>query len=88
MRNVRLHARHNHLCYVLSTQRWVPEPEAVIIPRKISIIPLQVSPQIAEAKHQWHLCFRECCGGIGEIEQNTDMRLWTEKLNRKERVTG
>ena len=44
MRNVRLHARHYHLCYALSTQRRVSVTEAVIIPRKISIIPPQVSP--------------------------------------------
>ena len=28
---------------IRSTQRWVSDTEAVIIPRKISIIPLQVS---------------------------------------------
>ena len=44
MRNVRLHARHYHLCYALSTQRWIPDTEAVIISRKIGIIPPQVSP--------------------------------------------
>ena len=43
VRNVRLHARHYHLCYALSTQRRVLDTEAVIIPRKISTIPLQVS---------------------------------------------
>ena len=44
MRNVRFHARHYHLYYALSTQRRVFVTEAVIIPRKISIIAPQVSP--------------------------------------------
>ena len=43
VRNIRLHARHYHLCYALSTQRRVSVTEAVIIPRKISTIPPQVS---------------------------------------------
>ncbi|MPC40495.1 hypothetical protein E2C01_034055 [Portunus trituberculatus] len=30
MRNVRLHARHYHLCYAFSTQRWVSDTETVI----------------------------------------------------------
>ena len=51
MRNVRLHARHYHLCYALNTQRWIPDTEAVIIPGKISIIPPQ-APKLAEAKRQ------------------------------------
>ena len=42
VRNVRLHARHYHLCYALSTQRRVSVTESVIIPGKISIIPPQV----------------------------------------------
>ncbi|MPC48468.1 hypothetical protein E2C01_042241 [Portunus trituberculatus] len=56
MRNVCLHARHYHLCCAFSTQRRVSDTETVIIPRKISIIPPQV-PQLAEVKHQRHLCF-------------------------------
>ena len=43
MRNVRLNARHYHLCYALCTQRWVSDTEAVIIPRNITIIPSNVS---------------------------------------------
>ena len=43
MRNVRLHGRHYHLCYALTTQRWVPDTEAVVITREVSIILLQVS---------------------------------------------
>ena len=42
VRNVRLSAKHYHLCYVLSTQRWVSVTETVIIPGKISILPSQV----------------------------------------------
>ncbi|MPC20836.1 hypothetical protein E2C01_013800 [Portunus trituberculatus] len=41
--NVSLHARHYHLCYAFSTQRWVSDTKTVIIPGKISIIPPQVS---------------------------------------------
>ncbi|MPC25574.1 hypothetical protein E2C01_018693 [Portunus trituberculatus] len=44
MRNVCLHARHYHLCYAFSIQRWVSDTETVIIQRKISIIPPQVLP--------------------------------------------
>ena len=42
IRSVRLHARHCHLCYALSTQGRVSVTEAVIIPRKIG----KVSPQV------------------------------------------
>ncbi|MPC44935.1 hypothetical protein E2C01_038617 [Portunus trituberculatus] len=56
MRNVRLHARHYHLCYAFSTKRWVSDTEAVIFPGKISLIPPQF-PQVAEAKRQRHLRF-------------------------------
>ena len=73
MRNVRLHARHYHLCYALSTQRRVSVTEAVIIPRKIR------SSQLAEAKRQRHLRFRGSWGGLGEIGKDTDMRLWSEE---------
>ena len=41
VRYVSLHVRH---CYALSTQRRVSVTEAVILPRKISIISRQVSP--------------------------------------------
>ena len=62
MRNVRLHARHYHLCYVLSTQRWVPDTEVVIIPRKISIISPQVSPtsrgKAPKAPPLWRILWR------------------------------
>ncbi|MPC42168.1 hypothetical protein E2C01_035782 [Portunus trituberculatus] len=44
MRNVRLHARHYHLCYAVSSQRWVSDTETVITPEKISKIPPQVPP--------------------------------------------
>ncbi|MPC55805.1 hypothetical protein E2C01_049749 [Portunus trituberculatus] len=42
MRNVRLLARHYHLCYAFSTQKWVSDMEILIIPGKIAIIPPQV----------------------------------------------
>ena len=87
MRNARLHARHHHFCYALSTQRWAPDTEAAIIPKKISIIPPQVS-QLAKAKRQRHLRFGGSWGGIGEIGQDTDMRLWSEKPNGEESVTA
>ena len=44
MRNVRLHARHYHLCYALSTQRRVRDTKTVVILRKIRIISPQVTP--------------------------------------------
>ncbi|MPC44961.1 hypothetical protein E2C01_038643 [Portunus trituberculatus] len=44
MRNLRLYARHYHLCYAFSTRRWVSDTETVIIIWKISIIPPQVPP--------------------------------------------
>ncbi|MPC39496.1 hypothetical protein E2C01_033034 [Portunus trituberculatus] len=44
MKNVRLYARHYHLRYAFSTQRWVSDTKTVIIPRKISIISPQVPP--------------------------------------------
>ncbi|MPC24637.1 hypothetical protein E2C01_017724 [Portunus trituberculatus] len=31
MRNVHLHARHYHLCFAFSTQRWVSGTETIII---------------------------------------------------------
>ncbi|MPC51158.1 hypothetical protein E2C01_044998 [Portunus trituberculatus] len=43
MRNVRLHARHYHLCYVFSTQICVSDTETITIAGKISIIPPQVA---------------------------------------------
>ncbi|MPC73174.1 hypothetical protein E2C01_067492 [Portunus trituberculatus] len=46
MRNVCLHARHYHLRYAFSTQRWVSDTETVIIPGKISILPHQVLPTV------------------------------------------
>ena len=45
VRNVLLHAGHNHLCCALSIQRWVSDSELVIIPGKINIIPPQVLPE-------------------------------------------
>ncbi|MPD00913.1 hypothetical protein E2C01_096418 [Portunus trituberculatus] len=75
MRHERLHARLYHLCYTFSTNRWVSDTEAIIIPGKICIIPPQVSPQLAEAKRQKHLRFGGSCGVIGEIGQDTEMRL-------------
>ncbi|MPC36369.1 hypothetical protein E2C01_029824 [Portunus trituberculatus] len=74
MRNVRLHARHYHLCYAFSTKRWISDRETVIIPGKISKITPQV-PQMAEAKRQRHLHLGPSRGGIGEIGQDTEMRL-------------
>ena len=63
MRNVCLLARHYHLCYALSTQRRVPDTEAVIIPRKISIIPPQVSPtnrgKTPKAPSLWRILKRD-----------------------------
>ncbi|MPC49487.1 hypothetical protein E2C01_043289 [Portunus trituberculatus] len=56
MRDVRLFARHNHLCYAFTIQRWVSDTETVIIPGKINIIPPR-GPQLAEAKRQRHFYF-------------------------------
>ena len=44
VRNVRLHARHYHLYYAFCTQRRVSDTEAVVIPRKVSIVAPQVPP--------------------------------------------
>ena len=38
MRNVWLHARDNHLCYVLGTKRRISNMQTIIIPRKIRIV--------------------------------------------------
>ncbi|MPC37016.1 hypothetical protein E2C01_030487 [Portunus trituberculatus] len=62
MRSVCLHARHYHLCYAFSTQRWVSDMETVIIPGKISIIPPLVPPtgrgKIPEAPPCWGILGR------------------------------
>ncbi|MPC31314.1 hypothetical protein E2C01_024600 [Portunus trituberculatus] len=36
--------KHYHLRYAFIIQKWVPDTETVIIPGKISIIPLQFPP--------------------------------------------
>ena len=44
VKNVWLHARDNHLCYVLGTKRKIFDMEAIIIPRKVRIVLPQVLP--------------------------------------------
>ena len=39
-----LHARDNHLRYALGTKRRISDMEAIIIPRKITIVLFQVLP--------------------------------------------
>ncbi|MPC41685.1 hypothetical protein E2C01_035285 [Portunus trituberculatus] len=34
----------NQICYAFSTQRWVSDTETIIIPEKISIVPLRFFP--------------------------------------------
>ena len=65
VRNVRFRARHYHLCYALSalsTQRRVSITETLIIPRKISIIPPQVSQtsrgKTPKAPPLWRILWR------------------------------
>ncbi|MPC96589.1 hypothetical protein E2C01_091855 [Portunus trituberculatus] len=62
MRNVRLHARHYHLCYAFSTKRWLSDTETVIIPGKITIPPPQVPPsgigKTPEAPPLWEILRR------------------------------
>ena len=38
VRNVRLHAKDNHLCYALGTKRKISDTKAIIISRKIRIV--------------------------------------------------
>ncbi|MPC70038.1 hypothetical protein E2C01_064273 [Portunus trituberculatus] len=63
MKNVRLHAKHNHLCYAFSTKRWVFDTETVIILRKITTISSKVSPngrgQMPEAPQLWWILRRD-----------------------------
>ncbi|MPD00229.1 hypothetical protein E2C01_095689 [Portunus trituberculatus] len=57
MRNVRLHARHYHLCYAFNTKKWVSDTETVNIPGNITIISPQVPPsgrgKMPEASLLW-----------------------------------
>ncbi|MPC36767.1 hypothetical protein E2C01_030235 [Portunus trituberculatus] len=76
VRNVRLHARHYYLCYAFSTQRWVSDSKTVI--RKISIIPPQGLPNGRGKTPEAPLLLG---GGIGEIEQDIEMGLWSKEPN-------
>ncbi|MPC71245.1 hypothetical protein E2C01_065517 [Portunus trituberculatus] len=61
---------------VMRLAHSVSDTKTVIIPGKISIMPPQVTPT-GRGKRQRHLRF----GGIGEIGQETEIRLWSEEPN-------